>query len=236
MNRRRFLMLAGLSAVSGSALFFFSRMIDYWLVQARVAVMTAIPTLAALPALISREAWGARAVNHDAVNERGFASAANPYGWMTYGSDLREAYHTVAIHHSAYARQQGKSMRDFQDVHMDGRRWADIGYHFGIDPDGQIYAGRDIGSRGASVAGHNTGLIGVVVMGHFEWEAPTDAQLVALQTLVNDLATRYTLTHLAGHGDLNANTVCPGRYLRLYLDLLAQGAGLQRGYGDSGSV
>jgi N-acetylmuramoyl-L-alanine amidase len=231
MKRRRFLMLAGLSVASGGGLFFLSRVADYWLAQLRVATMAAIPTLTALPDPISRDGWGARAVNHEAVSEYGFASPANPFGWMTYDGDLREAYHTVAIHHSAYARQQGKIMRDFQDVHMDGRHWADIGYHFGIDPDGQIYAGRDIGSRGASVAGHNTGLIGIVVMGHFEWEAPTDAQLAALQTLVNHLTTSYDLTHLAGHGDLNADTACPGRYLKLYLDLLAQGAGLQRGYG-----
>ena len=228
MKRRHFLILAGLSVASGSGLFFLSRVADFWLAQARVAAMTA---LAALPVLISRDSWGAQAVNHEAVSERGFAGPANPFGWMTYDGDLREAYHTVAIHHSAYTQRSGKTMRDLQDYHMDVRRWADIGYHFGIDPDGQIYAGRDIGSRGASVAGHNTGLIGIVVMGHFEWEAPTDAQLVALQTLINDLANRYALTHLAGHTDLNPNTVCPGRYLALYLDLLAQGAGLQRGYG-----
>lgn len=111
---------------------------------------------------------------------------------------------------------------------MDNRGWADIGYHFGIDAGGLIYAGRDLQVRGASVAGWNTGVIGVVVMGNFEWEAPADTQLSALQTLVNWLARTYTLTYLAGHDELNDGTVCPGRFLKLYLDALAHGAGLQR--------
>ena len=68
-------------------------------------------------------------------------------------------------------------------------------------------------------------------MGQFEWEAPTDPQLAALQMLVDHLAARYALAYLAGHGALNVGTFCPDRYLKLYLDLLAQGAGLRRGEG-----
>ena len=119
-------------------------------------------------------------------------------------------------------------MASIQELHMDGRGWADIGYHYGIDVDGLLYAGRDIGARGASVAGKNQGVIGVMVMGHFQWEAPSMSQLKTLQTWVNHLATTYDLTHLAGHGEMNPESVCPGRFMTLYLNLLAQGAGLER--------
>lgn len=228
MNRRQWLVRVGLSLASGSGLFYASRAVDYWLARQRAAAMTAIPTLPAMSDPIPRAAWAARTVNHEASGERGFASATNPSGWLAYTGDLRDVYHTVVIHHSAYARRQGMTLRDLQNYHMDVRHWADIGYHFGLDADGQVYTGRDIRARGASVAGGNSGVIGVAVMGHFEWESPTDRQLVALQTLVNWLAAAYDLTHLAGHNDLNPGTVCPGRYLTLYLDLLAEGAGLQR--------
>ena len=116
---------------------------------------------------------------------------------------------------------------------MDERHWADIGYHFGIDAAGIIYEGRKISVRGASVAGHNEGVIGVVVMGNFEWEEPLNIQITALQSLVNYLTRSYQLDYLAGHSEINPDTLCPGQFLKLYLDLLAEGAGLARGLGGS---
>jgi hypothetical protein len=148
-----------------------------------------------------------------------------------YPGNLADAYNTVVIHHTAIALDTNETMRSIQDLHMDTNGWADIGYHYAIDKDGVIYEGRNIGVRGASVAGHNTGVIGVVVMGNFEFDQPLMAQLTALQTLVNWLTTTYSLTHLAGHGEFNPESVCPGKNLALYLDMLARGAGLQRGTG-----
>jgi hypothetical protein len=113
-------------------------------------------------------------------------------------------------------------MRGIQDEHMDINGWADIAYHFAIDNAGVIYEGRDIGSRGASVAGHNTGTIGVVVMGNFEQERPLDFQLTALQSLLNWLAREYTLSHLAAHGEFNPESVCPGQHMIPLLDSLAR--------------
>ena len=100
-----------------------------------------------------------------------------------------------------------------------------------IDGKGIIYAGRDIQVRGASVAGHNTGTIGVVLIGDFQQDTPASAQLASLHVLINWLTLVYHLTHLAGHYEFNPETVCPGPNLRPYLDGLAQQAGLQRGTG-----
>jgi hypothetical protein len=181
------------------------------------------------PAIISREEWGARSPNHEAPNELGFAASATESAWYIYPDDLAAAYSTVAIHHSAAILAANESMRGIQDEHMDLNGWADIAYHFAIDNAGVIYEGRDIGSRGASVAGHNTGTIGVVVMGNFEQERPLDVQLTALQVLLNWLAQEYTLSHLAAHGEFNPESVCPGQYMISLLDGLAQNAGLLRG-------
>ena len=229
MKRRRFVKIAGIATLTGGGLALASRYLDFWQTEQHATYLTRLPVFDEPPEPISRESWGARAVNHDARSENGFASEMNRYGWLDYEGDLRDIYHTVVIHHSAYGRWREQSMASVQALHMDGRGWADIGYHYGIDVDGLLYAGRDIGARGASVAGKNQGVIGVMVMGHFQWEAPSMSQLKTLQTWVNHLATTYDLTHLAGHGEMNPESVCPGRFMNLYLNLLAQGAGLERG-------
>ncbi len=183
------------------------------------------------PTIIPRTAWGARPPNHEAPNEYGFTTDAKEPEWYVYPENLADVYRTVVIHHSASRLFTDETMSDIQDLHMDRNGWADIGYHYGIDKDGVIYEGRDIHVRGASVAGHNTGTIGVVVMGDFQWDMPLDVQLEAAQTLVNWLAALYRLTHLAGHFEFNPESVCPGKNMVSYLDTFAQKADLQRGTG-----
>ncbi|CAG0962214.1 hypothetical protein ANRL4_00741 [Anaerolineae bacterium] len=192
--------------------------------------MTPPGTTLTPPVIIPRDQWGARTVNHQASNESGFAPA-NPLGWLEYQGDLAAVYSTVAIHHSYPVRRDTGTMRELQDIHMDGQGWADIGYHFGVGGDGKVYAGRDIRARGSNVAGHNTGVIGVVAIGDFESEVPALAQLNALQNLILWLRAQYTLTHIAGHYEFNPDTQCPGKYLRLQLDTLAYNCGLTRGTG-----
>lgn len=229
MKRRRFIQLAALTLVAGAGVILGRRELLYWFEERRIAGLSGIPPQ--VPAIIPRSSWNAREVNHNAPQEYGLAGPGNRYGWLDYEGDLRNVYHTVAIHHSAYSQQNEQSMRSIQDLHMLNRGWADIGYHFGIDPAGNVYAGRDVRARGASVAGHNQGLIGVMLMGHFEWERPSEAAVRALQGLILQLTANYGLTHLVGHGEVNPESVCPGRFLGLYLDLLARGAGLERGLG-----
>lgn len=219
-SRRRMLLLIG-GGTAGSALFHLIQQTFRW----NIPVSTNAPTI------VKRAEWGARSPNHEAPNELGFATKPTESAWYVYPGDLATAYSTVAIHHSAALLLANETMRSIQNEHMDVNGWADIAYHFAIDKDGVIYEGREIGVRGASVAGHNTGTIGVMVMGNFELEAPLEVQLTALQLLLNWLAQQYTLSHLAAHGEFNPESVCPGKYLVAHLDSLAQNAGLQRGTG-----
>jgi hypothetical protein len=183
------------------------------------------------PPIIPRTAWNARPVNHEAEEEKGFASTSNPNGWYEYQGDLAQIYHTIVMHHSYPIKRDTGTMRQIQDLHMDGNKWADIGYHFGIDGQGNIYAGRDIRARGSSVAHYNTGTVGVVLIGDFESEQPAQVQIVAFTTLTLWLRTIYDITHLAGHGEFNTETVCPGKNARPYLDTIANATHLQRGTG-----
>ncbi len=238
INRREFLALTALSAAACSGICTVGALAGAALLRRNIptATATATPTQTPVPtpippAILPREAWGARPPNHEAEQEKGFAGPDNLLGWYVYEGDLSKIYRTVAIHHSYPILRDSGTMLDIQKLHMDGQKWADIAYHYGIDGKGTIYAGRDIHVRGASVAGHNTGTIGVVVIGDFQQESPAGVQLDALQALINWLKAVYHLTHLAGHYEFNPETVCPGMHMRPYLDALTQRAGLLRGTG-----
>ncbi len=149
------------------------------------------------PRIISREEWGARPPK---CNYR-----ANPY------------YNAITIHHTATSNDYTDGaavVRSIQKYHMDVRGWCDIGYHFLIDKYGNIYEGRPIWAVGAHVKGHNTGNIGVAVIGNFEEAVPNSEILDALAELVTWLVYEYgiPIENIKGHRDYAA-TSCPGRYL-----------------------
>jgi hypothetical protein len=183
------------------------------------------------PAIVSRAEWDAELPNHAAPNEFGITDIPTDPAWYTYTKPLEQVYNTVAIHHTAALLFSNETMRDVQKLHMEVNGWADVGYHYAIDRGGIVYEGRDVHVRGSSVAGHNTGVLGVVLMGDFEFDQPLEVQLASLQAVANWLASEYPLTHLAGHGEFNPETSCPGKNLKAKLDTLAEKAGLQRGTG-----
>ena len=152
------------------------------------------------------------------------------YRWpRRYSPKIRQ----LVVHHSAQkvtgdSRSQLERMRALYAFHANNRGWGDIGYHYVIDEEGQIYEGRAGGDN--VVGGHvycgNVGTIGVMMMGNFEIEKPTHAQTNSLQWLLAELANKYDLDlssraifHgkqmpvIVGHGDL-ISTECPGYYVR----------------------
>lgn len=96
------------------------------------------------------------------------------------------------------------------------RGWSDIGYHYVIDRDGTIATGRPESRIGAHVRGHNTGSIGICLIGghgasktdefsdHF-----TEDQDIALRNLIDNIKTRADIKRVRGHSDV-ANKACPG--------------------------
>lgn len=184
------------------------------------------------PAITSRSRWNAREPNHAAENEPGFYTLTNFEGWREYEEDLRIVYQTVVVHHSAlYQDDDITTMQTIQNKHMDERKWADIGYHFGVGRTGEVFEGRALNVRGTHVEGHNTGSVGVVFFGNFEDDQPTPEQLEVGRRLIDWLALRLELSHLAGHRDFNDFTKCPGKNMIAYLSVLAASAGLILGTG-----
>jgi hypothetical protein len=184
--------------------------------------------------IIPRTDWGAVEPDHTAPGEHGFYDpVTNPDGWEVYTRPLSEVLNTIVVHHSALPLSDGPL--EIQRLHMQNKGFADIGYHFIVDVLGQIYAGRSLNVRGAHTGGHNTGTVGIVLLGNFEEIQPAALQLASLKTLCRALADEYAIGYLAGHRDFQpGETVCPGKYLEPLLPGLAAEIDLK--FGTAGYV
>ncbi|TSC80590.1 MAG: N-acetylmuramoyl-L-alanine amidase family 2 protein [Candidatus Peregrinibacteria bacterium Gr01-1014_25] len=154
-------------------------------------------------------------------------------GALRWPQQYSKEVRILAVHHTAIAvhgdsRPAAERVRALYAYHANNRGWGDIGYHFVVDEDGQIYEGR-AGGKGV-VGGHaycnNVGSIGIALLGNFELEQPTQKQVAALQWLLHSLAMTYdidlassvqfhgkAMPPIVGHGDL-VSTTCPGFYMR----------------------
>lgn len=180
-----------------------------------------------------RASWGAAEPDIANSNEGFYDPILNPGGWYTYPNPLRQELNTFIIHHTATLINETPAA--IQQAHMNQNNYADIAYHFIIDRAGQIYEGRAINVRGAHTRSHNTGTVGIVLIGNFDNEEPTAEQLCSLERLILQLKNQYDITHLAGHRDFpNNDTVCPGENLAEKLEAFATGLNLE--YGIDGYV
>jgi len=178
--------------------------------------------------IIPRADWGALLPNIEGSVEGTYDAVANPGGWYTYTEPLANALNTIIIHHSALPLSDGP--REIQKKHTTTKGYADIAYHFVIDAAGNIYEGRDIYARGAHTGGHNTGTIGIVLLGNFEETTPLEIQMTQLETLSRCLKDTYAITHIAGHRDFQPGvTVCPGDNLEARIPELARDLNLEFG-------
>jgi N-acetylmuramoyl-L-alanine amidase len=99
--------------------------------------------------------------------------------------------------------------------HLD-RGWSDIGYHYLIDRDGTVIAGRPLDRTGAHVKCHNTGTVGISLFGGFGGSAGdsfadnfTEDQERALLDLIAKLKSDHpSITKISGHNQYAAKA-CP---------------------------
>lgn len=157
-------------------------------------------------------------------------SLGRRYRWaLEYSPTIK----TLVVHHTALKvtgdeRSPIERVRALYAYHAMNRGWGDIGYNFLVDEEGQIYEGRKGGDyvAGGHAYCHNIGSIGVALLGNFNDEQPTLAQIQGLQKLLSYLAKKYNidlssnvefrgkiLPPITRHSDL-VPTDCPGHYLR----------------------
>lgn len=123
----------------------------------------------------------------------------------------------VVIHHSASPKET-TTFEMIESWHKE-RGFRKIGYNYLIDHKGNVLRGRDDNEIPAQVKGKNKYAIGICVMGNFEEEQPSPAQLIALETLVLNLLDRFPTAELTWH-KREAPTLCPGKNLISFIDSL----------------
>jgi hypothetical protein len=111
--------------------------------------------------------------------------------------------------------------------------FEDIAYHYAIDRAGRVWELRSVALRGEHVRpgydqnhvlhkwnDHN---VGVVVLGNFMQQTPSDAQKQRIISFGAQLRKRYRLTiaQVKVHQEL-VTTECPGVHLRPYMDQVRQ--------------
>ena len=103
----------------------------------------------------------------------------------------------IIIHCSATPEGRHVTAATIRDWHMK-KGWSDIGYHYVIDIEGCIEAGRPIDKSGAHTKGHNHDSIGICYIGGVAKEKNEKGQWVAKDTMTDqqEHATRELIYSL----------------------------------------
>lgn len=183
----------------------------------------------------TRPTIGARAVTAPRpVAPPPVATTAGPPGtlarsWWTRSGPIRSkvnpmnGINRITVHHEGSdpvwftdERSTKAHMEKIRCSHTgSSRRWGDIGYHYVIDRAGRVIEGRSVAYQGAHVSKQNEHNVGVMLLGNFEKQSPSQAQLTTLQSTLRHLMGKYrvSVSRVYTHRELGP-TVCPGRNLQ----------------------
>lgn len=120
--------------------------------------------------------------------------------------------------HTAAADRPGVTFEEIRRWHLD-QGWSDIGYHWVIEDDGTLRAGRPENRQGAHAKGLNDRSIGVCVTGHGDVSDFNAGQYKTLLIYISHLLWLYDLTidRVIGHREIeragapNPHKTCPGK-------------------------
>ncbi|XP_045475437.1 peptidoglycan-recognition protein 2-like [Harmonia axyridis] len=153
------------------------------------------------PEIISRERWGAR--------------VASEVEYAIVPLEYVIVHHTVTNNcHSE--KSCSELLRNIQNFHMEEMEFHDIGYNFAVGGDGNVYECAGWHKVGAHTRKYNRKSLGLVFIGNFSDDLPTDNQIKAAKDLLEcgvqlgELDENYKLLG----GRQVSSTASPG--LRLY--------------------
>ncbi len=167
--------------------------------------------------------FGCSASNEVTISPRALWNAAEPKPFENHVPEK------ITIHHEGTRFEKGddapKHIKDVQTWGMGkDRNWADIPYHFLIDPDGSVFEGRNVFTTGETATEYDpTGHLLITLMGNFEEQEVSEEQLDALINLTAYCCEKYNISPetIASHRDYSAQTVCPGK--NLYFNYIKNG-------------
>lgn len=161
-----------------------------------------------IPGLIKRHQWRAMDPAH------GYSLLGNVRSIVVHISETPD--HDQLAPERRALSIQGDHMLRRSDRKPPLQNFNDIGYHFLIGQDGEILEGRPVTAKGAHVGGHNSGRIGVCVLGDHEFPV---AQQEALLYLLESLIAHFNLreSDVIPHSAIN-DTDCPGELVSEWLE------------------
>ena len=132
----------------------------------------------------------------------------------------------ITVHHAGVDWKPGRDpttfVKNMQGWGQREKNWPDLPYHFMIAPDGRIFEARSVEYEPESNTKYDLqGHIGVELMGNFESQRPSEAQLKSLVALTAWLCQEKQIdpAEIATHRDrAKKQTVCPGKDLYRYFD------------------
>lgn len=152
------------------------------------------------PTIISKQEWG---------------------GGESSGTMVTHFPVSLTIHHEGSPKplrpgdDPKRLLQNLQRYGWTQKAWPDLPYHFLIDLDGNIYAGRDPMKVGDTNTKYDpAGKLLCTFMGNTEIQAPTKAQLDGMVNLLAWASDFYNIdpATIKGHMEYTP-TGCPGKYL-----------------------
>ena len=119
----------------------------------------------------------------------------------------------IIVHCSATPEGKDYTVEDIRRWHKE-RGFDDIGYHYVIYRNGEIYRGRREDRVGAHCVGHNSNSIGICYIGGLAADRKTAkdtrtaAQKASLKVLLKNLKANFPEARICGHRDF-AKKACP---------------------------
>ncbi|MDR9364212.1 MAG: family 10 glycosylhydrolase [Balneolaceae bacterium] len=147
-------------------------------------------------------------------------------GSAEYRLRVPHAINKITLHHSGSAEPLDPEDDPVQILNnlfewgAEDRNWWDLPYHYLIDLSGNIYEGRDANYAGETNTTYDPrGHLLISVMGNYNQQEPTEAQIDAIAQMMAHAIQQYGLSvdDIYGHGDW-AETSCPGDHLQEYLN------------------
>lgn len=132
---------------------------------------------------------------------------------MFYSLKTKRTVNKLIIHCAATPPNMDIGVKEIRKWHLE-RGFNDIGYHHVIRRDGKIEDGRPLELVGAHVAGHNTGSIGVCLVGGVDSKNKpeanfTDEQWRRLRQYVLTFRVEYPKATIHGHNEFDPKKACP---------------------------
>lgn len=208
LPRRRFLRLAVAGAVTMAAGASFDIQVAEAKRKPKAAATTTMIGRIQPPAIVTRAEWGADESIRD----------THVIGWAPFRK--------IVVHHTASpngVKDPAATVRFGYELHVVTRGFTDIGYHFLISPDGQIFEGRrarkygkgelhmgEDGAGNAIIGGHtkgrNAGSCGIALIGNFMKSSPSNAAIESLIHLAAWEAQRHKIDPLGNDEYVGINS------------------------------